>query len=485
MNWGQRGITTFVTFLLAAILGPRNFGIVAIALVYIVLIQGLLEQGISTALIQREDLEPEHLDSAFWMNIAWCLLLTGASVAASGWWADANNIPELASVIVVLSLIIPIQGLTIVQQAILQRETRFKEFGLAMNVAALAGGAVGVPLAFAGAGVWALVAQQLATDFTALVLMWIVSDWAPRLRFSRRHAEDLLGFSTHVFVANMAGFVNRRADALLMGLFFGPVVVGIYRLADRIVDVLLELTMRPVGLVSLPHFSRAQHDRERLRELVVTCLRATLLLTVPALLVLAACSEELLGLLGEEWVPGADALMLLCIVGIAKGLVFFTGPLLFALARPRFRAIMLWVLAALSAGTVVAVGAALGGSSADDQLFGMALSRALLFVVIFVPVNMAIIGWLAGLSLRELAPSATAPILSGVAALAAAAAVRSTGVLDTVAPLPALLVAGAVASGAAVTVLLLLEPRARAAASGLRQRLSRRAPPPLPSRPAP
>jgi O-antigen/teichoic acid export membrane protein len=483
MNWGQRGIATMFTFVLAAILGPRNFGIVAIALIYIVLIQGLLEQGVSTAIIQRQDLEPEHVDSAFWMNLGWCLVLTGASVAASGWWADANNLPELASVIVVLSLIIPIQGLTIVQQALLQRDSRFKEFGVAMNVGALVGGALGVTLALTGAGVWALVAQQLSSEVTALVLMWVVSDWRPRLRFSTSHARSLLGFSTNVFVANMAGFLNRRADALLMGLFFGPVVVGIYRLADRIVDLLLELTMRPVGLVSLPHFSRLQNDPQRLREAVAACLRATFLLTVPALLVLAACSEQLLALLGEEWVPGADALKLLCIVGIAKGLVFFTGPLLFAVARPRFRAIMLWILAVLSAVTVVGVGTALADSSTGDQLFGMALSRAALFVAVFVPVNMVIIWRLTGLSLRDLSPSLPGPILAGIVPLAAVAAISQTGVLDLLAPLPAFALVGSVAVGTSVAVLLLVEPQARAALFGLRHRRSRAAAPPLLSRP--
>ena len=473
MSWGQRGVATLVTFVLAALLGPRNFGIVAIALVYIVLIQGLLEQGIQTTLIQREDLEPEHLDSAFWMNIAWCLVLTGASVAASGWWADANDLPELASVIVVLSLIIPLQGLMLVQQAVLQRSMRFKELGVAANIAAVVGGALGLVMAVLGAGVWALVGQQLATEAVTLALMWAASDWRPRFRFSRSHARSLLGFSTNVFVANMAGFVNRRADALLMGLFFGPVVVGIYRLADRIVDVLLELTMRPVGLVSLPHFSRLQNDPERLRETVVACLRATFLLTVPALLVLAACSEQVLGLIGEEWVPGATALALLCVVGIAKGLVFFTGPLLFALARPRFRAIMLWILAALSAGAVVAVGLALRDSSADDQLFGMSLSRALLFVAVFVPINVVIVTRLTGLSLRRLVPLAPGPVLAGLGALGAAALLRSTGVLDALSPLPALALVGTVSVGAAAALLFLLEPDARTQVARARQRLSR------------
>ncbi len=76
-----------------------------------------------------------------------------------------------------------------------------------------------------------------------------MSTWRPRFRFSSAHARDLLGFSSGVFLSNLGGLLNRRADALLMGIFFGPVAVGLYRLADRFSDNVLELTMRPVGHV--------------------------------------------------------------------------------------------------------------------------------------------------------------------------------------------------------------------------------------------
>ena len=264
MNWGQRALGAVFTFVLAAILGPHDFGVVAIALVYIALVQVFLEQGFSTALIQREDLEPEHLDSAFWLNVVWCLVLAGVSVALSGWWADVNGTPILQDVISVLSLAARLRGPQHRPAgATSSGSAEFKKLAIRTNVAALARRRVGVALALAGAGVWALVAQQLVMDATALVLIWMLSPWRPGLRFSRRHARDLLGFSSHVFVANLGGFVNRRADALLLGVFFGPVVVGIYRLADRFVDLLLELTMRPVGLISLPLFSRLQQRPRR------------------------------------------------------------------------------------------------------------------------------------------------------------------------------------------------------------------------------
>ena len=94
MNSGTRGIATAVTFLLAALLGPADFGLVAVALIYIAFVRMLLEQGFITAIIQREQLDPEHLDSAFWLNVAWCLILACVSFLTAGWWADVNNMPR-------------------------------------------------------------------------------------------------------------------------------------------------------------------------------------------------------------------------------------------------------------------------------------------------------------------------------------------------------------------------------------------------------
>jgi PST family polysaccharide transporter len=461
MNSGRRLSATVFTFLLAALLGPHDFGIVAMALVYIAVARMLNEQGFSTAIIQREDLDPEHLDSAFWLNLVWCTVLAGLLALSSGWWADVNNTPELAPVVLVLSSVLIFEGLSIVPQAVMERQLEYRKLAVRMNVAILVGGLVAVPLALAGAGVWALVAQQLVGDTILCVMLWAMGTWRPQFRFSRRHARDLIGFSSNVFAANVAGFVTRRGDALLLGLFFGPTAVGLYRLADRVVDVVLDVTMRPVAMVSLPVLSRLQADPEKLRAAVATCLRTTLLFTVPVMAVIFATSHELMAVLGPEWVPGAEALMLLTLVGVGKGIAFFTGPVLFASGRARFRAVMLWILAVVSTALVVGVGAALTESSIEDQITGMAASRAILFVPILVPINLWIIGHVTGLRLRSLGSSVPAPILAGLAAIGAARLLELTGLPARLPPLAEFAVVGFVSSLAAVAVLAALEPRVR------------------------
>jgi O-antigen/teichoic acid export membrane protein len=415
----------------------------------------------NTAIIQRENLEREHLDSAFWLNTAICIVLCGVFAAGSGWWADVNDTPELAPVALVLSLVILTEGLSIVPQAVMERELDFKKLAVRMNVAILIGGLVGVPLALAGAGVWALVAQQLVGDLILFVLLWAMSPWHPRFRFSRRHARDLIGFSSSVFAANVAGFVNRRADALLLGVFFGPVAVGLYRLADRIVDVVLDVTMRPVAVVSLPVLSRLQAEPEKLRQAVATCLRTTLIFTVPVLFVIFATSHELMAVLGSEWLPAAGCLMLLTLVGVGKGVAFFTGPVLFASGRARFRAVMLWVLAIVSTVLVVVVGSALADSSVDDQVVGMAASRAILFVPVLLPINLWIIGRVTGFRVRMLGRSAVAPVVAGLAAFGVERLLGLSDAIRSLSPFLELVVLGGASGVTAVVVLTTLEPRVR------------------------
>ena len=133
------------------------------------------------------------------------------SFLLAGWWARLNDVPELEDVVKVLSILLVVQGLTIVPLAVFQREMRFKALAIRETAAVIVGGALGLTLALRGAGVWALVAQQLGFAGTQLVLLWAMSAWRPGLNFSRGHARDLVGFSSGVFLANLGGFLNRRA----------------------------------------------------------------------------------------------------------------------------------------------------------------------------------------------------------------------------------------------------------------------------------
>ncbi len=163
---------------------------------------------------------------------------------------------------------------------------------------------------------------------------------------------------------------------------------------------------------------------------MASSIRTTLILTVPAMAVMAACSDFLMALMGPEWEPAADVLKLLALVGIGKAIVFFTGPLLFAVARPHLRAVMLWALAAVSAGTVLLVGWLLTDEGSREQALGMAASRAAFFLAIVIPVNLAVVCWITGLRPRSFLPWLPSPLLSAAAGIGVVALLDLSGLLD-------------------------------------------------------
>jgi PST family polysaccharide transporter len=304
-NWGQKGLSSLFVVAMASVLGPSEFGMVSIAIVYIAFLQMFLDQGFMAALIQRRDLRDEHLDAVFWMDQVLAIILVAVSVLLSGWWAAKNHAPAAASLISVLSLDIPLMALVIVQSALLNREMNFKSLSICGNISALVGGIVGVGMALAGLRAWALVGQQLAKDATTAILLWRWSHWRPRFEFSFKHLKELTGFSVGNFAAQLGIFADVQASSVILGLFFGPVALGLYRIADRIMSSVITLAMSSIQAVSFPEFSRLQHQPEELRKSALSCVRLTSAITVPALAGLAAVSTPLMAVIGPQWVPAS------------------------------------------------------------------------------------------------------------------------------------------------------------------------------------
>jgi PST family polysaccharide transporter len=461
MTWAQRGIALLLTFILAAILDPADFGTVAMATAYIIFIELFVAQGMAAAIIQRKDLDRLHLDSVFWLLLGASLALAGVSIALSPLWAAVNGLPQLSSVIAVLSLSIPIKGLTVVQHAVLQREMAFRKLALVAGVTATIGGILGVVLALAGCGVWSLVAQQLVMSALAMAAMWLASDWRPRLRFSWGHVRSLLGFSGGAFAGQVGVYVANQADAVIIGLCFGPVALGLYRLADRIVRLLLQVATRSIQMVALPHFSRLQDDTEGLRAAVLSCVRLSATTTIPAMAILAAAAEPLMALLGSRWAPAATALQILIFLGIAKALTVFTGPLLLARGRVKTSALLVWALGIATAIALTVVGTTMRAAELPQQIFATATTLTIVYVLVFGAGSLVLMRRICDLRFGALL-TATAP--GAAAAIAAALTARmaaSDNFFESRSPVLALLSILVPAVLAASVTLLLTDRKLR------------------------
>lgn len=469
-NLGEKGFSALSTFILAGILGPSDFGIVSIAIVYVTFLQMFLDQGLATALIQRREIEQKHLDAVFWMDLVLGVFLVLVSIACGRKWAAVNHAPQIAQIIPVLSLSIVIEALTVVQTALLCRRMDFKSLSIRTNAAVLGSGIVGIGMAFAGFRVWALVGQQLIRDLIALILLWRLSGWRPRMEFSWTHLKDLMGFSMPNFTARLGLFAGGQADSVILGVLFGPLAVGLYRIADRVVNSVVTMAMASIQAVSLPEFARFQNEPEQLRNSVLTCMRLTAAATLPLLAGLIAVGDPLMATVGAKWSPASNVVKILSGLGMVLVFSFFTGSLLQALGRPGRLAALEWARAAVSTGALAAAGFLVRNGSAASQISGIASARFVTGAFLVTPIYVYILMRLSGLSLRNLAGALAPPLLASIGVIGSVSLFQAAGWLAAQKPVVLLTAESTIGGAVGLTVLFSADPRLRQSAAGMLRR---------------
>jgi PST family polysaccharide transporter len=334
-RWGRAAVSTITFIILARLLPPEAFGLVALATIFTAFIEIFLDSGFSAAIVQRSDLEPEHLDTAFWTSVFTGTLLTIAGIALSGVMASFFGEPELAPILIWLSLSFAVIALSSTQVAILQRRLAFKNLAARSLVATVVGGIVGVGMALAGYGVWSLVGQNLAKSLAAVIVLWRASSWRPKFNFSWKHFKELIGFGVSMLGNKILLFFNRRSDDFLIGYFLGPTLLGYYTIGYRLLLVLIRLVTGITNAVAFPTFSRIQHQPERMRRAFYKVTQYTSLLAIPAFIGMAVLAPELVNtFFGEKWAPSIPVMQILAFIGILQSLLFFNGSIFKASGKP-------------------------------------------------------------------------------------------------------------------------------------------------------
>ena len=311
-RWGSQAITFTVFLLLARLLEPQAFGLIALATVFLAFVQIFADQGFSSAIIQRGNLEPEHLDTAFWVNVSIGTLLTIIVVTAAGLVAAFLKEPDLVPVLRWLSFSFPLTALSSVQEAILTRELNFKALMLRSLLGIFSGGIAGVTMALLGFGVWALVGRQLIDAIVDVVVLWTMSRWRPGFRISLRHCKELFSYGINLIGFRIVNFFNRRSGEFLIGYLLGSVALGYYTIAYRIVLIFIEVMIGAIQKLAFPVFSRMQFDLKRLRQAYLEAIQLTSLVAFPVFLGLSVLAPEIIVVaFGEQWIPSISVMQIL------------------------------------------------------------------------------------------------------------------------------------------------------------------------------
>jgi O-antigen/teichoic acid export membrane protein len=337
-KWGVRLISFLVMLILARLVSPGSFGLVAYATVFTAFAQIFVDQGFSDAIVQFPKLEREHLDTAFWVSILTGAILTVVGITASGLIANIFREPDLKPIVSWLSLIFILSSLSSVQQSILRRELAFKQLTIRSLTATIVSGIVAVVMAFLGFGVWSLVAKLLVEAIVSVIALWQVSNWRPSFHFSKESFKELFSYGINIVGGDFVDFLSVHSDDFLIGYFLGTVVLGYYTLAYNLLIVMTDLLVSVPNAVAFPVFSKIQDDPERLKSAFYEVTLLQSLMAFPLFLGVSAVAPEAVRVLyGDKWITSIPVVQILMLMGIVRSASYFYSSIFRAAGKPFWR----------------------------------------------------------------------------------------------------------------------------------------------------
>jgi len=318
-TWGRQAAMFAVFVVLARHLSPEAFGLAALSMVVPNIFAAPVTRGLPDAIIQRAEIEPIHLDSAFWLLISTGAVISTFIWMSAGMIAAAFEQPQLYALVKWTSAVVVIQAFNVVPAAILKRELSFRLFAVRTLTGSVVGGTLGVAMALAGFGVWSLVWMQLTKAIVETSVILIGSTWKPRFRFSFARIRELFGFAGPLIVQTLWNLGNDELPKIVLGAFLGPSAVGIYALARRPLDLLVEFLLWPIMAITMPTISRIQAQPEKIDSFFNTTIRVAGIIGFPAFFGFAAVAPVAVPFIfGQHWSVGVVAVQILMILGVQR-----------------------------------------------------------------------------------------------------------------------------------------------------------------------
>lgn len=322
----SQAISLCFGIVLARLLTPDDFGLIAMVAVFTGFAGLLADVGLGSALVQKKSASDVHFSTVFWTNIGLGATLTSVLFWLAGPVSRFYGREELVLVVQILSLQFMVGALAMVQRQKLVKALRFKLLSMSDLVGMIIGGLIAIAMAMKGFGYWALVAHSMSQRIVATGIVWLGSRWMPSMVFSASALRELVGFSLYVFATRSLQHFAGSVDKLLAGKLFGGGSVGLLDKAQSMMLFPLQNVSHVVGSVMFPALSMVQEDRQRVKDVYLRCTRSIALLTFPMMAGIYAVSDNfVIGVLGDQWREMVPILRVLCFAGIATSIVTVTG----------------------------------------------------------------------------------------------------------------------------------------------------------------
>lgn len=337
-KFGERvlaqGISFIISLVLARILSPDDYGMIALVLVFINLANVFISSGFATALIQNKDADSTDFSTNFYCSLACALIIYVIIYFTAPYVALFYENQELVDVLRVFTLQIPLSAYNSIQNAYVARHMMFKKNFVSTVISTILSGTLGILMAISGYGVWALVAQSVSSIVISTIVLAIIVPWHAELKFSLKSAKRMLGYSSKLFVADLSGTFFNEVRSLIIGKVYTSADLAYYTKGQQIPTLITTNLSNTVMAVLFPALANESDDTVRVKKLTKRSLQLMSYVTFPALLGLAAVMEPLILLMyTEKWSQSIPFAQLLCIGSAVSLLGIFPLQTLKAIGR--------------------------------------------------------------------------------------------------------------------------------------------------------
>lgn len=306
-------ISVIVLILLSRILEPVEFGTVAIVIVYINILQVFVDCGMSSALIQKKNADDLDFSSVFYMNLLFCIAIYIIMFFLAPVIANFYKMPELISIIRVLSIIIIICGIRNIQQAYISKNLIFKKLFYSTSIGSFVAAIISVYMAYNGYGIWALVWQYIINTAIVTIVLWIIVQWRPKLMFSFERLKGLFSYSWKLLVSSLLDTTYNNLRQLIIGKLYTRQDLAFYDKGHLFPNAIVANIDTSINSVLFPAMSAEQANIENVKNMASKAMKVSTYIIIPLMIGLAVCTEPMVKfLLTDKWLPCVPYIRIFC-----------------------------------------------------------------------------------------------------------------------------------------------------------------------------
>lgn len=312
-RFSSQGIEFVISVILARLLTPNDYGIIAMLTIFISISQAFVDSGFSSAIVQKRNRTELDLSTALYSNIVIGLVFYLVLFFCSPLIAKFYNEPILVPVTKVMGLVFFIFSLSNVQQAVLTIRVDFKTQTKISLISVFLSGILGITLAYWGYGVWALAWQQVTAALIRCILLWYFLKWRPLLQFSKKSFCELFSFGSKMLATGLLNSIFNNLYTIIIGKNFNAASLGFYSRADQLAQFPSTNVTGILQRVTFPVLAQLQDEYVRFNDAYFKILKLTMFIVFPIMLLVSALSEPIIKiLLTEKWIESAKLLQLIC-----------------------------------------------------------------------------------------------------------------------------------------------------------------------------